>query len=88
MRGTDVTMMNYYYLAFYKNGSNIWESHWNFTNSDIRSAGASIALNANLSAGDYIEVYGRININSGNPSFGNDSLSSVPTTWFQGYRIA
>ena len=88
MRGTDVTMMNYYGLAFYKNGSAIWEDHWNFTNSDIRSAGASIALNANLSAGDYIEVYGRININSGSPSFGNDSLSSVPTTWFQGYRLA
>ena len=88
MRGTDVNMMNYYLLAFYKNGSNIWEQHSNFTNNDIRSFGANMSLTLNLSAGDYIEVYGRININSGNPSFGNDAMSGVPTTWFQGIKVA
>jgi hypothetical protein len=88
MRGTDVDKMNYYLLAFYKNGSNVWEQHSNFTNNDIRSFGANMSLTLNLSAGDYIEVYGRININSGSPSFGNDAMSGVPTTWFQGIKIA
>jgi hypothetical protein len=88
MRGTDVDKMNYYLLAFYKNGSNVWEQHSNFMNNDIRSFGANMSLTLNLSAGDYIEVYGRININSGSPSFGNDAMSGVPTTWFQGIKIA
>jgi len=88
MRGTDVNMMNYYFLAFYKNGSNVWEQHSNFMNNDLRSFGANMSLTLNLSAGDYIEVYGKININSGSPSFGNDAASGVPTTWFQGIKIA
>ena len=88
MRGTDVDKMNYYLLAFYKNGSNVWEQHSNFMNNDIRSFGANMSLTLNLSAGDYIEVYGRININSGSPSFGNDAMSGVPTTWFQGIKVA
>ena len=87
-RGTDVDKMNYYLLAFYKNGSNIWEQHSNFMNNDIRSFGANMSLTLDLSAGDYIEVYGRININSGSPSFGNDPMSGGPTTWFQGIRVA
>ena len=87
MRGTDVSMMNYYVLAFYKNGSNIWEQHSNFTNNDIRSFGANMSTTLDLNASDYIEVYGIININSGNPSFGNDALSGVPTTWFQGHKL-
>ena len=88
MRGTDVNMMNYYFLAFYKNGSNVWEQHSNFMNNDLRSFGANMSLTLNLSAEDYIEVYGKININSGSPSFGNDAASGVPTTWFQGIKIA
>ena len=87
MRGTDVSMLNYYYLAFYKNGSNVWEQHSNFTNNDIRSFGANMSVTLDLNASDYIEVYGRISINSGSPSFGKNAGQDKPTTWFQGYKI-
>jgi hypothetical protein len=86
-RGTDVSMMNYYLLAFYKNGSNVWEQHSNFMNNDLRSFGANMSLTIDLAAADYIEVFGKIDINSGSPSFGNNAASGVPTTWFQGFKI-
>jgi hypothetical protein len=86
-RGTDVSMMNYYFLSFYKNGSNVWEQHSNFTNNDIRSFGANMSLTIDLAAADYIEVFGKIDINSGSPGFGNDAASGVPATWFQGIKL-
>jgi predicted PurR-regulated permease PerM len=86
LRGTDVSMMNYFMFFFYKNGNAFWCDHTNFTNSDIRSFGANISATVDLSVGDYIEVYARININSGNPQIGQ-AESGAPTTWFSGYKL-
>ena len=86
LRGTDVSMMNYFMFFFYKNGNAFWCDHTNFTNNDIRSFGANISATVDLSVGDYIEVYARININSGNPQIGQ-AESGAPTTWFSGYKL-
>ena len=61
------SLLNYIYIAYYVNGSrdrNI--NHHNFTElNDIRSFTMTCSMQVALSAGDYVESYVMVNVDSG-----------------------
>jgi hypothetical protein len=58
-------------VSIYKNGSQVQrdERHGNYSTGQNSGGVQSITRIMDLSASDYIEIYGRINVNSGTPSF-------------------
>jgi len=58
-------------VSIYKNGSQVErdERYGNYSTGQDSGGVQSITRIMELSAGDYIELYGRLNVNSGTPSF-------------------
>lgn len=58
-------------VSIYKNGSQVQrdERHGNYSTGQNSGGVQSITRIMDLSASDYIEIYGRINLNSGTPTF-------------------
>ena len=71
-------------LYIYKNGSQVKYSEWQFnTNTLNRIAGLNITAILSLSAGDYVEMYGRLQDASANTGM---VLKATHTT-FSGYKL-
>ena len=71
----------------YLNGSVIGRSANNFTNSDVAQAVEECTMILDLSAGDYIQVYGRLDINSGTALIIAGSGARILDSAFGAYRI-
>jgi hypothetical protein len=71
-------------ILFYKNGSTFKMRAFNFNSNDIYYAQLDISTVVDLSVGDYIEVYARINDSSGNPVIDG---SSSENSQFYGYKL-
>tara|TARA_R100001163_G_C4952996_1_gene119966 strand:+ start:33 stop:638 length:606 start_codon:yes stop_codon:yes gene_type:complete len=58
-------------VSIYKNGSQVQRSqqYYNFSTSQAGQGVHTITRIMDLAASDYIEIYGRLNVNSGTPSF-------------------
>ena len=81
------SLLNYIYIAYYVNGSrNRNINHHNFTNSDIRSFTMTCSMQVDLSAGDYLEAYVMVNVDSGTPQI-TAVESEGRTAFLEGYRI-
>jgi len=72
-------------IAIYKNGSMIKMRAVNFNSNDIYYMQLDISAALDLSVGDYIEAYARINDDSGNPVIDG---SATENSTFYGYRLA
>jgi hypothetical protein len=72
-------------IAIYKNGSMVKMRAVNFNSNDIYYMQLDISATLDLSAGDYIEAYARINDDSGNPVIDG---SATENSTFYGYRLA
>ena len=73
------------YLAFYLNGSRYSENRMNYSNSLIRGATNSATLSIDLSAGDYVELYGATDTDGSARSFVGGS--SYRSTFMGGYKL-
>ena len=83
-----VSNLNYNDLGIYLNGSAIGRIASQFQNNDVYNAPEEISMILDLSAGDYIQVYGRLNINSGTPSIvSGGGASRILDSVFGAYRI-
>ena len=71
------------YLAIYKNGSVHKRSYVDSRNNNTRYAQLSVLSTMQLVAGDYIEIFGRVNVSSGTVEI---RVQDGETT-FGGYRI-
>ena len=71
-------------ILFYKNGSTFKMRAFNFNSNDIYYAQLDISTVVDLSVGDYIEVFARINDSSGNPVIDG---SSSENSQFYGYKL-
>ena len=82
-----VTNLNNCDTNIYLNGSVIGRSASFFSNSDIASTAEECTMILDLSAGDYIEVYGRLDINSGTALITAGSGARILDSVFGAYRI-
>ena len=73
------------YLAFYLNGSRYSENRMNYSNSLIRGATNTATLSIDLSAGDYVELYGATDTDGSARSFVGGS--SYRSTFMGGYKL-
>jgi len=71
-------------VFFYKNGSAVNEQSLDFRSNPIRRVCVTNSIILDLSASDYIEVYGNIDDASGTPKFDGESTY---TTYFQGFKL-
>ena len=71
----------------YLNGSAIGRSANNFNDNESSQAVEECTMILDLSAGDYIEVYGRLNINSGTATIYAGSGDRILDSVFGAYRI-
>ena len=71
------------YCDIYKNGSNYQETRINFNNNQIRSVNVNVSAVVDLSATDYVELYGAVNTTSSQASFS----SSDKGTFFGGFKL-
>ena len=63
----DAVLISYNY-AIYKNGTNVKRSYTNFTNNYVDSGEGTLSAILDLSAGDYIEIYGTVNTTGASPN--------------------
>ena len=82
-----VSNLNYNTLGIYLNGSLSGRAARQFRNNDVFNAPEEISMILDLSAGDYIQVYGTLNINSGTPSIVSGSGARILDSVFGAYRI-
>ena len=73
------------YLAFYLNGSRYSENRMNYSNSLIRGATNTATISIDLSAGDYVELYGATDTDGSARSFVGGS--SYRSTFMGGYKL-
>ena len=71
-------------VYFYKNGSAVNEQSLDFRNNPVRRFCVTNSIILNLSVGDYVEVYGKIDDSSSTPKFDGESTY---TTYFQGFKL-
>jgi len=71
-------------VYFYKNGSAVNEQSSDFRSNPVRRFCATNTIILDLSAGDYIEVYGKVDDASGTPKFTGDVAY---TTYFAGFKL-
>jgi hypothetical protein len=73
-------------IYLYKNGSQARRNEYFQTSSnDATIIGASINQVLDLAVGDYVELYGIVNVSSGSPRF--DAGGTGGATYFGAYRI-
>ena len=76
------------YCNLYKNGSNQFVSIENFRNNQTKATTAKINVIMDLSVGDYIELFGLVDVTSGTPSFdAGTTAGTIKSTYFGAYRI-
>jgi len=71
-------------IYFYKNGSAVNEQSLDFRSNPVRRICATNSIILDLSVGDYVEVYGKIDDASSTPKFDGESTY---TTYFQGFKL-
>jgi hypothetical protein len=69
------------FLGIYKNGSRVKQAYADFSENKVRYSAISVSNTFDLSAGDYIEMYGLVNIVSGSAE-----IRTLEST-FGGYKI-
>ena len=82
-----VSNLNYGETSVYVNGSVIGRASTTFTNNDAFSSSIDCNMILDLSAGDYIQVYGRVDINSGTAQIIAGSGARILDSAFGAYRI-
>jgi len=70
-------------MILYKNGAKHEYNYWNFNSNDILACTVEIQSILDLSVGDYIQMYAKINDASGSPRFDYDEKISR----FSGYKL-
>ena len=80
-----VTNFSYGNISIYKNGSEQVNLIMDHRNNYTYQNSLNLTYVDDLSVGDYLEVYGRIEDTSGSPQVNGDS--SLDLTYFYGYRI-
>ena len=81
--GSANSYLNVYYLNLFKNGSRIAMSENDLRGNAGRKITSCVHTIQDLSAGDYIEVYVKVDINSGTAYFNGDDFQAM----FGGYKI-
>ena len=71
-------------INLYKNGSQVRNTHTNFSNNNIRRYGFNFTTVENLSASDYLQIYAYADDSSGNPDLYNDTTNP---NFFGAYKI-
>ena len=69
------------FLGIYKNGSRVKQAYADFSENKVRYSAISVSNTFDLSAGDYIQIYGLVNIVSGSAE-----IRTLEST-FGGYKI-
>jgi hypothetical protein len=69
------------FLGIYKNGSRVKQAYADFSENKVRYSAISVSNTLDLSAGDYIQMYGLVNIVSGSAE-----IRTLEST-FGGYKI-
>jgi len=69
----------------YLNGSQARRLEWYHSGTGLTIFGVGINQVLNLSAGDYVELFGQVDVSSGTPRF--DAGGTGGATYFGGYRI-
>ncbi len=83
-QGASDNTLRVYYLNIYKNGSRIAMNEGDYRSSTIRKATQTVTTVQDLSAGDYIEVYVGIDVNSSiQASYSGGDFQGM----FGGYKI-
>ena len=80
--GNTITFMNTF---IYLNGSQARRLEWYHSGTGLTIFGVGINQVLNLSAGDYVELFGQVDVSSGTPRF--DAGGTGGATYFGGYRI-
>ena len=80
--GNTITFMN---TLIYLNGSQARRLEWYHSGTGLTIFGVGINQVLNLSAGDYVELFGQVDVSSGTPRF--DAGGTGGATYFGGYRI-
>jgi hypothetical protein len=80
--GNTITFMNTY---IYLNGSQARRLEWYHSGTGLTIIGVGINQVLNLSVGDYVELFGQVDVTSGTPRF--DAGGTGGATYFGGYRI-
>ena len=78
---TILFMSTYIYL----NGAQARRNEWFHASTGLTIIGVGINQVLDLSAGDYVELYGQVDVTSGTPRF--DAGGTGGATYFGGYRI-
>ena len=81
--GSANSYLNVYYLNIYKNGSRIAMSENDLRGNAGRKLTCCVNTIQDLSAGDYIEVYVKVDINAGTAYFNGDDYQAM----FGGFKI-
>jgi hypothetical protein len=69
------------FLGIYKNGSRVKQAYADFSENKVRYSAISVSNTLDLSAGDYIQMYGLVNVVSG-----STEIRTLEST-FGGYKI-
>jgi hypothetical protein len=81
--GSANSYLNVYYLNIYKNGSRIAMSENDLRGNAGRKITSCVHTIQDLSAGDYIEVYVKVDINAGTAYFNGDDFQAM----FGGFKL-
>ena len=81
--GSANSYLNVYYLNLFKNGSRIAMSENDLRGNAGRKITSCVHTIQDLSAGDYIEVYVKVDINAGTAYFNGDDFQAM----FGGFKI-
>jgi hypothetical protein len=82
-QGSSGETLAVYYLNIFKNGSRIAMNEGDFRGYNIRKSTQTVTTVQDLSVGDYIEVYAKVDVTSGTPSYSGGDFQAM----FGGYKI-
>ena len=82
-QGSSGETLAVYYLNFFKNGSRIAMAEGDFRGYNDRKSTQTVTTIQDLSVGDYIEVYAKVDVTSGTPSYSGGDFQAM----FGGYKL-
>ena len=88
LRSTVGSTVSIVYALLYKNGSGVNVSMANFSNNPVIITTQDFSVLIDLADGDYIELFGYLDVSSGTPAFDPGITSdTIKSTYLAGYRI-
>ena len=85
--GNTVSLVDQNSAQFRLNGSNLNSGGSDYRNNPALSSNCQGSMIIDLSVGDYVEIYGRVNVNTSTGYFLSGGTNTPDLTHFGGYRI-